>query len=56
MSCLLQLDLWLGGPIGPDCITCMDSTPILHYVVSHQQRETQKNGIMSIDCLMLAYT
>ena len=37
-----------------DTSTC----PALYniYVVSHQQRETQKNGIMSMDCLVLAYT
>ena len=65
MSCLLRLYLWLDGPIGPDCIpwtksawTIMIPAPVLHYVVSHQQRETQKNGIicMSMDCLVLAYT
>ena len=51
------------GPIGPDCIswtksawTIMIPAPVLHFSVSHQQRETQKNGIMSMDCLAFAYT
>ena len=44
VSCLLRLDLWLGGPIGPGCIpwtksawTIMIPAPVPHYVVSHQQ-------------------
>ena len=59
----MQLKLRLDGPMGLIAFRgrthhgqSLYPALVLHYLVSHQQRETQKNRNMSMDCLVLQYT